>query len=76
MLPGDISGGQHVAVDGEHLHAVTGVGNAGSYVVAVLWFRLRLFVSLYFADGWLEEMSHLQGGGEANSTTSFMGTCP
>ena len=38
MLPGDISGGQYGAVDGEHSHAVTGVVNAGSYVVAVLCF--------------------------------------
>ena len=63
MLPGDISGGQYGAVGGEHSHAVTGVVNAGSYVVAVLCFRLRLIVSLYSADGWLKERPHLPLGG-------------
>ena len=46
MLPGDISGGQCGAVGGKHSHVVTGVVNAGSYVVAVLFFRLRFIVSL------------------------------
>ena len=65
MLPGDISGGQYGAVGGEHSHAVTGVVNAGSYVVTVLCFRLRLIVSLCSADGWFEERPHLpRGGGE------------
>ena len=36
--------------------------DAGSNVVAVLGFRLRLIVSLYSADGWLEERPHLPGG--------------
>ena len=47
-----------------------------SYVVAVFCFRLRLIVSLYSADGWLEERPHTPGGGESNRTTSRMGTCP
>ena len=55
MLPGDIWGGQYGRVDGEHSHAVTGVVNTGSYVVAVLCLQLRLIFSLYSADGWLEE---------------------
>ena len=54
---------QHGAVGGEHSYAVTGVVNAGPYVVAVLCFRLRLIVSLYFVDGWPEERPHLPGGG-------------
>ena len=49
-------------MSGEHSHAVTGVVNAGFYVVAVLCFRLRLIVSLYSADDWLEERPHLPGG--------------
>ena len=76
VLPGDISCGQYGAVGCEHSHAVTKMVNAGSYVVAVLWFRLRLFVSFYSSDGWLEERSHLPGGGEASHTISLMGTCP
>ena len=63
MLPGDISSGQYGAVGGEQSHAVMGVVNAGSYVVAVLCFWLRLIVSLYSTDGWLEERPHLRGGG-------------
>ena len=58
-MPGDIWGGQDGAVGGEHSHAVTGVISAGSYVVAVMYFWLRLIASLYFADGWLEERSYL-----------------
>ena len=61
-LPGDILGGQHGTVGGEHSHAITGGVNAGSYVVVVLCLRLQLFVSLYSADGWLEERPHLPGG--------------
>ena len=63
MLPGDFSGGQYGVVGGEHSHRVAGVVNAGAYVVAVLCFRLRLIVSLYSVDGWLEEGPHLPGGG-------------
>ena len=63
MLPGDISDGQYRAVSGEYRHAVTSVVNAESYVVADLCFQLRLIVSLYSADGWLEERPHLSGGG-------------
>ena len=62
MLPGDISGGQYGAVGSEQTYAVKGVVNAGFYVVAVLCFRLQLIASLYSADGWLEEWSHLPGG--------------
>ena len=51
VLPGEISCDQYGVVGGEHSHAVTGVVNAGSYVVAVLRFRLRLIASLYSADG-------------------------
>ena len=65
MLPGDISGVQYGAVGGEHSHALTGVVNAGSHVVAVLCFRLRLIISLYPENGWLEERPHLlEGGGQ------------
>ena len=63
VLPGDISSGQYRAVGGEDSHAVTGMVNAGSYVVAVLCFRLQLILYLYSADGWLEERPHLAGGG-------------
>ena len=59
----------------EHSHTVRGVVNAGSYVVAGFCFRLRLIVSLSSVDGWLEERPHLLGG-EANRTTSRMGTFP
>ena len=54
---------QYGAVGGEHSYAVTGVVNVGPYAVAVLCFRLRLIVSLYFVDGWLEERPHRPGGG-------------
>ena len=63
VLPGDILGGKYGAVVGKHPHAVTGVVNAGSYIVAVLCFRLQLVVFLYSVDGWLEERPHLPGGG-------------
>ena len=63
MLPGDFSGGQCGAVDGEHSHRVAGVVNAGAYVVAVLCFRLRLIVSLYSSNDWLEEGPYLPEGG-------------
>ena len=62
-MPGDIWGGQDGTVGGEHSHAVTGVISAGSYVVAVMYFWLRLIVSLYFEDGWLEERPYLRVGG-------------
>ena len=61
---------------GDHSHAVTGVVNAGSYVVDVLCFRLRRIASLFSVGGWLEEQPHLPGGGGANSTTFHIGTCP
>ena len=57
---------------GEPSYAVTGVVNAGSYVVAVLCFRLQFMVSTYSADGWLEERPYLPGG-EVNHTPSRMG---
>ena len=60
---------------GEHSHVVTGVVKAGSYVVAVLCFRLRLVVSRYSADVWLKERPHLPVGGEANRTTSRTRIC-
>ena len=59
-MPGDISGVQYEAMVGEHSHAVTGVIDAGSYVVT--GFRLRIIVSLCSADGWLEERPQLPGG--------------
>ena len=62
VSPGETSGGQFGAVGGEHSHAVTGVVNAGPSVVAVLCFRLRLIVSIYSANGWLEEWPNLPGG--------------
>ena len=63
MLPGNISGGQYGVGGGKHPHAVTGVVKAGSYVIPVLRFRLRLVASLYYTDGWLEERPHLLEGG-------------
>ena len=50
-------------VVGEHSHAVAGVVNAGSYVVVVLCFRLRLIISPYSADGWLGNGHTSPGGG-------------
>ena len=40
VLPSNIVAGQHDAMGSEHLHAVAGVVDAGSDVVAVLCFRL------------------------------------
>ena len=76
MLPRDILGGQYGAVGDEHLHAVTRVVNAGSYVVAVLCFWLRLIVSLYSVDGWLEERSHLPGVGRRTVPYLVWGLVP
>ena len=65
MLPGEISGGQYGAVGVQHSHVVTGVVHAGSYIVAVLCFRLRLVVFHYSSDGWLQERPQLPAeGGE------------
>ena len=40
VLPSNIAGGQHDSVGSEHSHAVAGVVEAGSDVVAALCFRL------------------------------------
>ena len=65
MLPGDILGGQCGAVGGEHSHAVTGVVNAGSYVIAVMCFWLKL-VSLFILKRWLARgtATSPRGGGK------------
>ena len=62
-MPGDIPGSQYGAVDGGHSYAVTGVANAGSYVVAIMCLRLQLIVPPYSADAWLEEWPYLPEGG-------------
>ena len=76
VLPSDISGGQYGAIGGEHSHAITGVVNAGSSVVVVLCFRLRLIVSFCSADGWLEERPHLLGGGRQTAPYLVWGLVP
>ena len=76
MLPGDIWGGQYGAVGGEYSDAVTGMVNAGPYIVAALCFRLRLSVSLYSAEGWLEDRPHLIRGGRRTVPRLVWGLSP
>ena len=77
MLPGDIKGGQYEAFDDEHSHAVKGVINAESYVVAVLCFRLRLILPLFTLQMTDLRNGHTSPGrGEENRTISRVGICP